>query len=239
MALVSGCKLAPKKIRTDQPLLPQVSEYHLHRLIPYTLRVRRPTGEGANPKAGPGGTDYRSNPLPDSHFDCKDVASLFSETKLADVRACIAKVQSSARASYRLRRGATPYYELDESDDAAACLRTALPLIPLPREIFFQSNEGDRLACYASRLPVEGDEVVGFKLPISKQALKLDFPLATQPRDDDETRMLLMSWALTPFWENNGASIKARLVPDSICVKCLGEGVMLKPTDPEPMLWPD
>jgi hypothetical protein len=224
--------------RADQALGKPVSEYHLHRFIPYTLRVRRPPGPGANPKAGPGGIDYRSDPVPDANFDCKEVAWLFKDLKLEDLRACIAHAKGG-RAVYLVRRLPVPYLELQEEDDMPACLKAVLATIPLPREIFFQSVEGDRLACYSTRLAIEANEVVGFKMPIDKAEVRLDFPMATQPKDDDEMRMLLMSWALTPFWDHSNSTLTAHLVPDKICATCLGERTMLKPGDPEPVSWPE
>lgn len=240
LAAVSACTHAPKSVATGpaQPLPKQVSVYHLHKLIPYTLRVRRPASPGANPKVGPGGIDYRSEPLPDAHFDCETATWLFRELKLADIRSCLAPLKSLS-VSYRVKWLPVPYLELDAGDETPECLKSTLSSIPVPREIFFQSNEDDRLECYSSRLNIESNEIADFKLPIAKTAVKVEFPLLQPPKDDDETRMLLLTWALTPFWDRSDGTLLSHLVPDTICGACLGEKTKLGPTSPKPLSWPE
>jgi hypothetical protein len=63
--------------------------------------------------------------------------------------------------------------------------------------------------------------------------------MAIQPKDDDETRMLLMTWAMTPFWDHSSSTLPSHLVPDAICAACLGTRTMLTPADPEPLSWPE
>lgn len=232
-----------------------IREHALKQLIPYTLKIRRPTSPGADPKAGPGGTDYQSDPLPDENFDCREVSWLFREIDLVEARACLAVLSApptpdSEQAAkkpishllFTVRWLPVPELELDASGfdegSAANCLKKVLSHLPVPREIFFQSNEGDRLACYSSRLAVEANEIAGFKLPIKKTALRVELPLKPLPKDDAETRMLLMTWALTPFWNREKNTLAAHLVPDGICRRCLGEKTMLGPTDPAPVPWP-
>lgn len=239
LVFAAACKHASKTTAAvpEPPTPRQVSEYRLHKIIPYTLRMRRPPGPGANPKAGPGGADYHSDPLPDAHFDCEGAAWLFRELKLDQVRSCLAPLKSIS-VLYRVKWLPTPYLELDLSDDTPACLKSVLAAIPVPREIFFQSNEDGRLECYSSRLQIESNEIAGFKMPIKKTSVKVDFPLVQPPKDDDETRALLLTWALTPFWDRADGTLVSHLVPSQICTACLGEKTKLGPTDPEPQTWP-
>jgi hypothetical protein len=229
-------------------------EYELRRLIPYTLKVRRPTSPGADPKAGPGGVDYHSAPLPDENFDCRDPEWLFREINLTEARECLAALSAPAAPNaadterkihhlfFTVRWLPVPELELDASkfkeERSADCLVKAFGHLPLPREIFYQSNDLGQLACYSSRLAVESNEVGGFKLPINKTALRVELPFKPVPKNDAEMRMLLMTWALTPYWDSKKNTLSAHIVPDAICRRCLGEKTMLGPTDPEPISWP-
>jgi hypothetical protein len=233
--LLTACSHASKSSSSGESSPAPVTEYHLHKLVPYTLKVRRPSFAGIDPKVGPGGADYRSAGTPDAHYECKDAAWLFRDVNLAELRDCVT-TEKAGHASYVLKRVAVPYLEMEEDGETLSCLKKLLPKIPLPREIFFQSTEGGRLACYGARLHLEADEIAGFKMPFDRAGMKLEFPLTFPPLNDPQTVMLLMTWAMTPFWEKG--TIAAHLVPDRICSVCLGEKTMLKPTDPEPVLWP-
>src|SRR3954467_6778781 len=74
-----------------------------------TIRVRRPQGRGADPKAGPGGEDYVSDPLPNETLDCEKPAALFRGFDLPKVRGCFTSIQKFTTPTgvfYDLRRGA-------------------------------------------------------------------------------------------------------------------------------------
>ena len=235
MTLCGACSHAPKEARRSDI-------YSLHQLIPSTLRVRRPGVAGADPKAGPGGSDYRTDPLPDARLDCKDDTWLFGEINLDALRSCIVQI-SAARSPalkvfYVVHRVPTPYLELEVEKSTPACLVSGLPMIPMPREIFFQSTEGGRLACYSSRFQIEANEVAGFKLPIDQAGVTLEFPMLHPPKDVLETRKMLLTWALTLFWNPSSKTLASHLATDSVCEVCLGERGMVRSMDPEPRLWP-
>lgn len=211
------------------------AEHHLHKLAPYTLKVRRPPFASIDPKVGPGGADYRASQAPDAHYDCRDPAWLFRDLNLSELRDCVT-TEKASRAHYVLKRVAEPYLEMDADAGTLPCLKKLLPKIAVPRELFFQSNEGGRLGCYSSRLYLEADEIAGFKMPVGRASMALEFPITFPPQNDAQTVMLLLSWAMAPFWDQG--TIVAHLVPDRICSVCLGEKTMLKETDPEPVLWP-
>ena len=231
LVLDSGCTSA-KKRETER------NRRQIHQIVPYTLRVRRPPGPGAHPTVGPGGVDYQSDPLPNERFDCEDVPWLFKDVDLVEARACLTSLTSTASVLYRLKRVDAPYLEIDAVDETPSCLVSALPKIPLPREFFFQSNEEGQLRCYGTRLDIEADEIAGLKMPRNRLALRIDLPLAQAPLNDKETRLLLLSWVLTPFWENDGHYLPSKIMPDHLCNACLGEKERVKDTDPPPTLWP-
>jgi hypothetical protein len=222
-------------------------EYALKQLIPYTLKVRRPLSPGANPKAGPGGIDYQSDPLPGPGFDCQDVNWLFREFKLKELRECLAFVvipsppaPTITELKFNVRWQAVPELVLETDEETPECLRALIPRIPVPREVFFQSyDEQGKISCYSSRFDVEANEVGGFRLPFGRTALRVQLPLDPEPKDDAEMRMQLMAWALTPFWDRVKDTLPSRLVMDTVCRQCLGEKTMLGPDTPAPFMWPE
>ncbi len=228
-AFSAGCKSASSRAnaRVVHPL---------RKISFYNVRVRRPAGPGADPQAGPGGTDYRSSPRPDSVLDCREPGVLISSVSLGGLSSCLASIQSPVEVLYRLERLPEPYLELEDPEDAPKCLAGKLPRILLPREIFFPSDEEGQLSCYSARLALEADEALGVRLPIAKAALKLELPLKKPPAGEEQARRLLFAWIYSMFLEDG--VVRAHVVPDSICRQCFTEKEMLGPFDPEPMPWP-
>lgn len=210
------------------------------------LQVRRPPSEGADPGATPGGEDYSSHPPVDEKFDCAAPRSIFKDVALDRLRNCIASLNAAEEnhptqlsVVYRVKREAVPTMELDNPDGAPECLRDTLPRIAMPREIVFQSNDEGKLLCYSSRFDVEADQVMSLKVPlIKKMSVRLDFPIKKPPLKDDETILLLTSWAISPLWDPDTKRIDARIMPDRICATCMGEKNMLTPDGAPPVLWP-
>jgi len=123
--------------------------------------------------------------------------------------------------------------------DGFDCLKDVLPVIPLPREIVFQSDEEGQMRCYSSRLDIEADELFYVKVPKAKVALKIDFPVPKMPANNAEMRLMLLSWVLAPFRNPSiGDKIEASLMPDPICRRCMGEKNMFTPQMPPPYEWP-
>lgn len=220
------------------------NEHSIQKVFVNKLRVRRPLGASVDPQAGPGGTDYRSNPLPNERLDCETLASMFSELDLGEARRCLSSLgEGTPPVSYRLRRESRPFLELKSPEDAPACLRLALPRIPVPREILFQSPEKGQYTCYSARLDLEANQTFGeLRLPTNRVEVLLKFPLAKKPSDDEETIRLLGAWALTLIWgESSGGKerrLAAKIVPDRLCRRCLGDESFQKEGDPDHLLWP-
>ncbi|MGK5082860.1 hypothetical protein WDW37_06115 [Bdellovibrionota bacterium FG-1] len=243
-----SCSSAGKKGVSDAPSR-GVAPHAIHRLIPYTLRVRRPAGPGANPLAGPGGEDFTSHPLPDAKFDCEPPVAMFRDFKMNEIRECLKSVQKdpnqkSTKIAYRLKRIDIPVMELENPESAPDCVRKLLPNIPVPREIFFQSSEEGALLCYSARLDVEANEKMGIRLPTHRLTVKVDLAslkiseIPEGPEGDAEWGMLLFAWAISPLWTEQMRVLPSHIVPDYLCATCLGEKTMVKPGGPPPKLWP-
>jgi hypothetical protein len=228
----SGCASAPKGLR------------QLHGVGIFDLKIRRPEGKGADPQAGPGGKDYRSETPVSDQLDCRPSNELLKDVPLQELRACLDLMKSELKdevdVAYRLRRQAQPQLELIETKSTPPCIKGALPVIPVPREIFFQSDEEGRPECYSSRLPIEADEVLSRKMPIARTNLVLQFPLAEVPATDHELSTLIKTWILSLFFTTTDPrEISAWIVPKHLCAKCFGGyDFLLKPFDPPPALWP-
>ncbi len=218
----------------------------LARLQFSTVQFRRPLSESANPLAGPGGTDYRSHPLPNAKYDCERPAELFARApvNLRKLRDCLVSMRASVKVLYRLRREPVPLLVLDSQDEMPACLREVAPELPMPREIVFQSAESGSLQCYSARVDVDASQLMGFHVPIiRKLAVRLDLPVSLKdvPSNDASMVDLLTTWVIALFWSENpgeGETLLAKLVPEIICRRCMGEKNMLKATDPPQAPWP-
>lgn len=215
----------------------------LHRLILQNLHVRRPGGPGADPRATPGGVDFYSAPRPGANYDCQKLAEIYQALPIAKLKDCIAELQKTGAVfQYRVRKLPVPVLELEEPEVAPVCVRETLATIPVPREIFFQSAEEERLECYGSRLAIESDEVPGFgvKWPLSKARVRVSFPLQPFPDQltNENVATLLGTWSLAPFF-NEAGEIAAKIVPEKICKQCLGPANWLDPEGGPVPHWPE
>lgn len=242
---------------------PTKNTYSVRQLAPANLMVRRPPSVPASAQAGPGGTDYVSQPMPGPNMDCRETRSLADGLDLKSLRACFATVNQSPEhptLRYRLQRVPQPFFELQKPDDAPECIRTLLSKIPVPREIFFQGlptklpqgqagageervgqDTGPYYDCYAASLDLTADEVMGVKVSKAKLDLEIEFPLKRLVlRTDEEALRVYLGWSIAPFFsqEKGEIAVPAKYVPPHICKLCMTEQRMLKTGDPLPLLWP-
>lgn len=230
------------------------TERVLSDFAPETLRIRRPEGAGADPKAEPGMPEYEAQKKPNAKFDCQYPHELFMGVSMLEIRSCLNELYAETKKTskpievlYRLKRGPVSHLELDGLNDAdfKSCLKQALPKISVPREIMYQGYEvkgkDQKILCYASRMNIEANQWMGLELPMAKWALKLSIPLPSAPdappATDDELQRTLVTWALTPFRDESG-HFRAKIVPDAICRQCLGEKGMLKKPVEDAFFWP-
>ncbi len=213
------------------------------------IRIRRPTYAPSNPTAGPGGIDYQASPAPSKNFDCQDSSALFRNLQKPQLLACLMKIQTEGSVDepkivkYDLELGVQPVLKLDEDLEKPTCLRTTLPEIAVPREIFFQSDlktgEGERLTCFSSRLEIEKGETLGIRLSSSGGVLKLTFPIDPFPKSIPDLDRLLTAWALTPLFKPaKEPFVEAKIVPDSLCKKCFDRKDVLQRRPKDPPKWP-
>ena len=222
----------------------------LRKVVLQNMNFRRPPAPGADPKVGPGGTDYRSDPVPSDRFNCEPMPALFSAIHPKTVRDCLASLDPNLELLYRLKRQAVPFLELEDADDAPECLRKELLRIPVPREIIFQSvepmpnpygemhEEDNRLNCYSSRIAVEADEILGSKVPTHKLMVRIHVGAGKAPASDGDMIKLLTTWAIAPFWDED-EKLHATMMPDAICNRCMGAKSLFKNSEPLPPLWPE
>ena len=220
----------------SKDLKPQ--DHAISQLIPHTLHFRRTPVSGADPFAEPGGTDYRVETPPNERMNCEPVSILFLEIDLPKTRACLASIQEPQEVFFRLQRAPAPSLVLEDGEKTPPCLKELLPTIAVPREIFFETVEEAGPACYGARLDIEEDELFWVKLPIAKKSLRLEFPFEVLPQTDEETRLFLLSWVLTPFWNGTPRVIPSVYLPNSLCNRCLGEKNRVNRNAPPPILWP-
>lgn len=226
-------------------------EYTLSEILASPLRVRRPLGHPAHPEAGPGGSDYQSHPLPNDRYDCEKTDYLVQEVVKKSVLACFQSIKKSMSIEYLLKLDVQPEFILDVSEEDLKdpkfefprCLVQTLPKLPVPREILVMGRQDENKPpeCYSARLDIEANQVLGFKLPKGKQALRVDFPLVHPPKTLEELKRTLLAWMLTPLFSTEDPGdihLKSKYVPSVICQRCFGEKEIIKPSEPLPPLWP-
>ena len=210
----------------------------IRQLIPYSVHVRRPAVLGADPNVGPGGPDFKTEPLPNEKYDCQPYADIFKDISEIKIRECLNTVKSEVTLRYRMNRAPAPFYELEKNEHVPPCFEEVLPKIPLPREIVFQSNEEGSLGCYSSRLNIEADELFWVKVPKAKTVLDIMVPSVFEEAANEEAfRLLLLSWMIAPFYDDKNY-IPSTVMPDVFCIACMGERNMSKATKAPIVLWP-
>jgi len=216
------------------------NEHNIHRIFSNNVHIRRPIGQGADPKAMPGGEDYQSKPLPNEKYDCEKLQSLFKEVRLNKFMECISNITTPVTLQYLLIREPRPYFVLEENEQnkSPECLKQTLEKIPVPREILFQSDENNGFECYSSRLDLEKDETLGTKVPGNSFYLLVNLPPARKIHTDEEAVRFLGALALTPFWDEETKTLKSKIVPENICIRCMGETAILKEGNSVPAYWP-
>lgn len=177
LPVLSACKSA------------QVWDHTSEAILPVYMMVRRPVGYPANPKAGPGGTDYKAQTLPQSNTDmqCKPPLSLFDGLDKMGIEQCLISINQDPPkepVTYRLILKDQPVLSLQFVEDKTPpCLKETLAEIPVPREVFYEAYAPDlrrnpeEPSCFATALDIYADEKMGVKLPLSKSELVIKFPL--------------------------------------------------------------
>jgi hypothetical protein len=240
--ILEGCSGAPYK-----------REHLLKSLLLYNIHFRRTPGVGADPNALPHEEGFESKPKPDRQLDCQSMNSLFHQVNLVALRECLAKTSQLQNdsstlpdalvdahvAEYRLFRETTPVFKLEETKGTPFCMKELLREIPVPREIFFQSDEDGYLSCYNSRISIKEDEFLGLPSFFSRVRLKIVFPLKNIPQTDEETLLLLAAWSITPFWDTDLEVISSVVVPEHLCRQCMGGAKLFLETEhlPPSLLW--
>ncbi len=239
--ITSACSSTPKDMHWTSQLYPP------------TLMVRRTPHAPARPKAMGSEPEFKSDPLPNEHYDCEPIGAMWKGMDLKANRECLSTVNTTKErleVSYRLVRDPAPYLQPLDPEETPACLKETLPKIPVPREIFFQTQlravglvkagqEATSLSCVNARINLEDDELWGWKLPIGRVNLAMVFPMMELPSNDDETRMLLQAWGLRLLRDpERQQQFPVKIVPDFICRRCLGRDRWLEPHNPLPPLWP-
>ncbi|MEK6704279.1 MAG: hypothetical protein AABZ06_00660 [Bdellovibrionota bacterium] len=229
--IAHGCSTAEKREREN-------ARKQISNIVPYSIHFRKVTVSGARDSAEAGEQDYARTPLPDKKFDCAPIKNIFDGMEFKKLRGCLSSIKEEVAVLYRLKREISPYLLLDDPENSPACLRESLNKIPIPREIMFESGDEGMINCYSARMDVEANEIFWIKMPVNKIGIKVRFPLVKPPLNDDDTILLLTSWALTPFWRGEKLFIDSRIVPDGICSTCLGEQNMVNSHKRQLKYWP-
>jgi hypothetical protein len=222
----------------------------IDKMVLVNLHYRRPPGAAADPKAGPGGVDYQSQPLPNSHIDCEPFEKLFRGLRLSEIRACLGSANLNAQdfiLTYSVQKSIQPQLVLHKEEvkpnhpQRPECLDRLLSVIPVPREIYFQgvrTGHREELGCFAAGLPPDGSGVLGTRLASESTDLWVRVPPEKPLKSDQDVQLLLLSWSLRSFWKLDRNQMEARVVPDRLCRLCIGESQLVSSGPPAVPLWP-
>lgn len=250
LGLMLGCSSVDQQEQEN-------SRAWIDRIVLVNLHFRRPQGAPADPQAGPGGEDYQSKPLPNSRLDCEPSEKLFTGLKLDAIRACLSGSNLSDQdfiLTYSVQKSIQPVLKLrpesPKSKEKAvkkgkphrpACVDELLGEIPVPREIYFQGvrdSEKGELGCFAAGLTPDASPLLGVRLMKEKTELAVTIPPRRALKTNQDVQLLLLSWALRPFWNTQRNQMEARVVPDHLCRLCIGEKNLVREGIPAVPLWP-
>ncbi len=207
------------------------------------LHFRRPTISGADPQAQSTLEEgYLRTAKVSATLDCEPMKFLFKSVDFALIRSCLAdlsKLQSVKEFHFELVRDIMPYFKLDDSDEVPACVTQSMSVLPVPREIVYQTNEKGSLSCYSSRIPVADEEFMGIKAFLFRTRLTIGLPLPHLPGNDRELVDLLTTWAITPFYDDNGRHLLGEMVPTSTCGVCMNRSQISPGEQSLPPTWPE
>ncbi|MBC7693190.1 MAG: hypothetical protein H7222_15605 [Methylotenera sp.] len=233
---------------------PSLSGAHLiTQFDPTALRVRRPSLESLDVESLPPGEGLpkvgtvRNSDGRSGAYDCEKIESLFRGLALGPLRSCFSSLSILSGdmkpydAHYRLKRETQPVLELQDQEEAPACLRQQLRTLRVPREVIFQKVVTERSfqECYTSRLDTEADRILGVRLPIARVDLVVHFPLRPIPQSDSEMIRLLSAWELSLFKDSESGAFRSTFLPSILCQRCWGETVQHPlGTEAPQKLWP-
>ncbi len=218
------------------------SDRSVQRIFWENLHFRRPTLSGADPQAQStldGG--YLRTTKVSATLDCEPIKSLFKEVDFALLRSCLvqlSKLQSAKEIYFELVRDVMPYLKLKDSKEVPECVRQSMSVLPVPREIVYQTNEGGVLSCYSSRIPLAEEELIGIEAFLFKARLKITLPIAHLPDGDQELTDLLTTWVIAPFYRDGDQQLLGALVPDSACGVCMNRSSISPHVQSVPPMWP-
>lgn len=206
--LVVSCS-GPQK---PKPQTPHSDPVLVEALSLHLIKIRRPLGTMPDPKSGPGGLDYKSSEEPSKNWDCKSIEKLFAGMNPTYNRAEISKCGESLTGirEYVLQRSPRPVLKLIPVDQPS-CLDKWMPVIPLPREIVYFSSKAE---CMTTRIDVEADRILGFKLPIRQSMIKVKFPI-------EPTSLWVESIVLTTFWNPELKGFASYPMSQKLCMQCM------------------
>jgi len=163
---------------------------------------------------------------------------------------CVNSIQDDAKAVYFYVPANQPYLELDQEEEKnPKCLKTALPKILLPREIYYlgkkKSREGDEEAqeCYSSSFSTKTNQVMKTEISFFKKKIVIPFPLDRQLNNvrDLTMWMIVNTFSILKSDEQAGAQLLATSVPEMVCRACFKNDALFddKLTGKlKPVFWP-
>ena len=160
----------------------------------------------------------------------------FYKSSSPELIQCLSSIQTGA-AQYRFSFQAQPRLEIDADESTQPdCLKKLLPVIPLPRELYFlgRTQAKESLDCYSSSFNTHSIRALKVRVPFP-----LSRPLKTE-------RDLLIWFMVTTFDllsqadDAGGKLVRAGVVPEMTCKSCFSNDLYFEEKKSErmaPVYW--
>ena len=163
-------------------------------------------------------------------LSCEHPESLWKDLvkNHSSVRECLNSIENG-NAIYFYVPATQPYLELDlEEEKNPECLKTVLPKILLPREIYYtgrqkgQTLDEDPLECFSSSFSVDTNQLMLTPTSFLKKKIVIPFPMRRSLTKSQDLTMWLTVTTFTILKSDEKAEghLLATPVPESVCKAC-------------------
>ena len=189
--------------------------------------------------------------LKNKELDCKLPEELWKDLiqDQGKVEECLNSIENG-KATYFYVPDAQPYLEIDPKEETnPKCLLTALPKLPLPREIYYLGRDkekvlsNDRQECFSSSFSVNTNQVMKTPIGFLKKKISIPFPVDRALKNAHDLSLWLMVTTFTILKGDDkaGGQLLATPVPDSLCRACFKRDALFDDQYSgkiKPVFWP-
>ncbi len=149
-------------------------------------------------------------------------------------------------AHYSFSYQAKPELVLDPDEEKQpACLKAALPVIPIPREVYFLGRDArtEEWGCYASSFNVRQKKPLDIEFLKKNLRIDIRFPMprALKGEKDLQLWLLYSTLDLLSHFNQGQKTVRADIVPEQTCGQCFQNDPLFEEKMTHripPVVWP-